>query len=176
MGSCAIVLISELADPNNHKSSRKIRYVEIYSPDGQSLSGYVLRRWTNSATTSTTSRDIDLSAVTLSPGQAYVVCHDKSDFDAIYPVRPHISPLICMPIPYRNCACVLCRRVIHATKKAEAAALAPRTVTTLSRSLTLTARACSLTTRSLTYTARSGRMELAEHKSFRMGALSEKTV
>ncbi|CAM1345902.1 DUF5689 domain-containing protein [Tenacibaculum crassostreae] len=74
------LFFSELADPNN---LYKARFIEIYNPTSASidLSGWVLRRYTNGNTTSST---LDLTGSTITAGQAFVIAAYASDFQATY--------------------------------------------------------------------------------------------
>ncbi|CAM1359453.1 Lamin Tail Domain [Tenacibaculum sediminilitoris] len=77
------IFFSELADPNNNANAR---FIELYNSgtDAIDLSGWVIRRYTNDATSSTSS--IDLSGQTIAGGSTFVIAKNALEFSTVYGV------------------------------------------------------------------------------------------
>jgi len=77
------IFFSELADPNNNANAR---FIELYNSgtDAIDLTGWVIRRYTNDATSSTSS--IDLSGQTIAAGSTFVIAKNATEFSTVYGV------------------------------------------------------------------------------------------
>jgi hypothetical protein len=82
------IFFSELADPNNNAGAR---YIEIYnaSTNNVDLSGWTIRRYTNDATT--VSSSLDLTGSTINNGQAFVIAANATAFQTTFGVAPDLE-------------------------------------------------------------------------------------
>jgi hypothetical protein len=79
--ACQDLIITELADPNGHRGAR---FVELYTATGVNCSTINIARWANGSTTS--GSPVLLGCTTLAPGSFWIVCNNKTAFDATYSV------------------------------------------------------------------------------------------
>lgn len=77
------IFFSELADPNNNANAR---FIELYNSgtDPIDLTGWTIRRYTNDATSSTSS--IDLSGKTIAGTSTFVIAKNAAELSSIYGV------------------------------------------------------------------------------------------
>ncbi|MDX8552524.1 DUF5689 domain-containing protein [Tenacibaculum sp. 1B UA] len=77
------IFFSELADPNNNANAR---FIELYNSgtDAIDLTGWTIRRYTNGATSSTSS--IDLSGKTIAGTSTFVIAKNAAELSSIYGV------------------------------------------------------------------------------------------
>ncbi|WP_435253789.1 DUF5689 domain-containing protein [Tenacibaculum sp. A30] len=77
------IFFSELADPNNNANAR---FIELYNSgtDPIDLTGWTIRRYTNDATSSTSS--IDLSGKTIAATSTFVIAKNAAELSSIYGV------------------------------------------------------------------------------------------
>ncbi|GFD71583.1 hypothetical protein KUL113_10030 [Tenacibaculum sp. KUL113] len=77
------IFFSELADPNNNANAR---FIELYNSgtDPIDLTGWTIRRYTNDATSSTSS--IDLSGKTIAGTSTFVIAKNAAELSSIYSV------------------------------------------------------------------------------------------
>ncbi|RSC94783.1 DUF5689 domain-containing protein [Tenacibaculum singaporense] len=82
-GTTNTIFFSELADPNNNANAR---FIELYNSgtDAIDLTGWIIRRYTNDATSSTSS--IDLSGQTIAAGSTFVIAKNATEFSSVYGV------------------------------------------------------------------------------------------
>ncbi|WP_281980081.1 DUF5689 domain-containing protein [Tenacibaculum mesophilum] len=77
------IFFSELADPNNNANAR---FIELYNSGTNAidLTGWTIRRYTNGATSSTSS--IDLSGKTIAGTSTFVIAKNAAELSSIYGV------------------------------------------------------------------------------------------
>ncbi len=79
----ATVFMTEIADPNGSGADAR-RFVELYSPDGQDISDYVLSIYTNGNTDPGASLTFT-SGTTISAGGFFIICKDSTAFSSFWP-------------------------------------------------------------------------------------------
>ncbi len=87
-GSTNAIFFSELADPNNNAAAR---FIEIYNAGTENidLTGWVIRRYTNSNSTSNSS--INLTGSTINTGQAFVIAAQATAFQTAFGFAPDLN-------------------------------------------------------------------------------------
>jgi len=81
------IFFTELADPNNNTEAR---FIEIYNGDDEpiNLNGWTIRRYTNANTS--VSSTLDLSGNTITPGQAFVIATNATQFETVFGFAPDL--------------------------------------------------------------------------------------
>ncbi|MEJ4088547.1 DUF5689 domain-containing protein [Galbibacter orientalis] len=87
------ILISEIADPDNSNTTANMRFIELFNAGSEpvSLSGWSLRRYTNSNTEFTARSVIDLTGYTMAPLSAFVIAADALSFEVVYGFSPDLE-------------------------------------------------------------------------------------